>query len=228
MLSKSGIYKITNLETNEIYVGSSVNIERRWGDHKTRMKKKEGKEYNKELYVALRKYGIENFSIEIIEECPKELFIEKESFWIKKLDTINNGYNGYGLQKHHKAKVTKKDVIEIRTRYQNKEKKAEVFSDYKNYLSKSGFNKIWLGVNWGSIMPEVFTEEIKEFHKKNSGNDGEKNGMARLTEKEIKEIKKAKQKKEDKDKVYENYKKKITIKSFLNIWYGYTWKHIIV
>ena len=45
MLSKSGIYKITNLETNEIYVGSSVNIERRWGDHKTRMKKKEGRAF---------------------------------------------------------------------------------------------------------------------------------------------------------------------------------------
>ena len=44
------------------------------------------------LWLIL-KYGTDNFSIELIEECPDEAADVVESYWIYKLDTINNGYN---------------------------------------------------------------------------------------------------------------------------------------
>jgi group I intron endonuclease len=62
-----GIYKITNLINNQCYIGKTNNFERRKKDH-FRLAFTEGhKEYNKTLYRAIRKYGQENFSFDIIE-----------------------------------------------------------------------------------------------------------------------------------------------------------------
>lgn len=46
----------------------------------------------------MRKYGIENFIIELIEECKNEDLDEKEKYYIKKFhsflgDEFCNGYN---------------------------------------------------------------------------------------------------------------------------------------
>ena len=82
------IYVITNLINGMQYVGQTVNkLERRIGHHK---------KYN-ESYLgdAIRKYGWENFKVDILEECtaPEELD-EREIFWIKQLNCkIPNGYN---------------------------------------------------------------------------------------------------------------------------------------
>ena len=64
-----GIYKITNLINNKVYIGQSVNIQQRFKKHKTKYKDISNEESNKILYKAMRKYGLENFSFEIIEEC---------------------------------------------------------------------------------------------------------------------------------------------------------------
>lgn len=52
----------------------------------------------------MKKYGIENFEIECIEECPNELLNEKEIYYINYYNTYNNGYNaskgGSGHQKY--------------------------------------------------------------------------------------------------------------------------------
>jgi len=45
------------------------------------------------LYKAFNKYGIENFSIAKIEECPDEALFEREKYWIKELNTYHFGYN---------------------------------------------------------------------------------------------------------------------------------------
>lgn len=45
------------------------------------------------LYSAIRKYGIENFKIEEIEECSDVIVNEREVYWIEKLQTFKNGYN---------------------------------------------------------------------------------------------------------------------------------------
>lgn len=92
-MNKIGIYKIENLINHKIYIGQSVNIERRWRDEKRCAFIKEDKSYNYPLSRAFRKYGINNFSFEIIEECSKEELNNKERFWINYYNSFFQGYN---------------------------------------------------------------------------------------------------------------------------------------
>lgn len=88
-----GIYKITNLINNKMYIGQSVHIEQRWKDHKVRAYYEDCEEYERPLYRAMRKYGLDNFSFEIIEECEIQALNEREQYWIQFYDTFKNGYN---------------------------------------------------------------------------------------------------------------------------------------
>lgn len=228
MTDKCGVYKITNTITNQSYIGSSKHINARWNIHKNRYKQKTNKEYNKDLYVAMRQYGIENFEMKILEECNPEIRLEREAYYIHKFNTIAEGYNGYGLNKHRNSKLTIDDIKNIRIRYNNLERKQDVYKDYCDLINPTGFNKIWNGYTWKDVMPEVFSEENKLFHKNNTSNKGEKNGTSKLTDDDVISIRTRKKNKEDKVKVYEDYKDLLTFRSFKNIWNGSNWKHIIV
>ena len=91
--TKCGIYKITNLESGEIYIGQAKNIRKRWFDH---CKCGVGIDTpnNNKLYDAMRKYGLENFSFEVLEECDPEDLNEKERFYISVYKSVDFGYNG--------------------------------------------------------------------------------------------------------------------------------------
>lgn len=41
----------------------------------------------------MNKYGISNFTFEIIEECDKQSLNEREIYWIEYYDSFHNGYN---------------------------------------------------------------------------------------------------------------------------------------
>ena len=88
-----GIYKITNKINGKSYIGLSGDILVRWNEHKSHYKI-----IDNVLYRAMRKYGIENFVFEILENCPKHKLGEREKFYIKKYRTYVgfedcNGYN---------------------------------------------------------------------------------------------------------------------------------------
>lgn len=85
-----GIYKIENQVNQKVYIGQSTNISTRWRRHRS-----EANNLNNSypLYCAMRKYGLENFSFEIIEECSKEDLDSRERYWIKEFDSYYNGYN---------------------------------------------------------------------------------------------------------------------------------------
>ena len=86
-----GIYKITNLITEQCYIGQSVNIQQRMKQHCKCGLGIEASSTNK-LYNSMQKDGVWNFSFELLEECPRELLNQKEAFWI---DTYSS--NIYGL-----------------------------------------------------------------------------------------------------------------------------------
>lgn len=88
------IYKITNLQNNKVYIGqTSTTLERRFRQHQVAAFTLNLKY---PLYSAMRKYGIENFKIELIEEVTPEQLDEREQFYIKQYESfvsLNKGYN---------------------------------------------------------------------------------------------------------------------------------------
>ena len=48
---------------------------------------------NRPLYQAFKKYGIDNFQVEKIEECKAEALEEREKYWIEYYGSFKNGYN---------------------------------------------------------------------------------------------------------------------------------------
>lgn len=101
------IYSVTNTLNNKVYVGQSIDVERRWKQHKY------GKG-NLILRNAIKKHGIDNFKFEILEKIDvsnktknqlSQLLIDLEQKWldIKKPFLKENGYN---IQKTSKPNLT--------------------------------------------------------------------------------------------------------------------------
>lgn len=91
---KSGVYTITNIINNKIYVGSCIsNTNQRLSNHKNELKR--GIHNNKYLQRSFNKYGIDNFKFEILEYHDKEYCISMEQYWINMLNVCNKklGYN---------------------------------------------------------------------------------------------------------------------------------------
>ena len=112
-----GIYKFENLINGQIYIGQSIDIERRYRDHINRSLKQSQTEKNSALHKAIRKYGIDNFSFTIIEECNANELNEKEIFWIKYYNSYNNGYNNTtgGNQQEASKKFDENFILTIKT-----------------------------------------------------------------------------------------------------------------
>ena len=87
-----GIYRITNLKTNEAYIGKSTNIKTRWQNHCKTAIGLDGMARTK-IHSAMKEYGIDNFSFEVLEKCTKETYSEREKYWINFYETNIYGYN---------------------------------------------------------------------------------------------------------------------------------------
>lgn len=85
------IYKIYNTINNNIYIGETVqSIHKRWLAHK---RSAEDPNITGHLQLAIRKYGIDKFHIEMVEECPDESRFEREKYWIAYYNSYYDGYN---------------------------------------------------------------------------------------------------------------------------------------
>lgn len=89
---KTGIYKITNLENGMCYVGQSVDIAERWKQHIKRGIGADTPTRNK-LYPAMLKVGVENFTFELLEECPILKLDEREQYWQEVFHAKDFGYS---------------------------------------------------------------------------------------------------------------------------------------
>lgn len=88
-----GIYKITDQITKEAYVGQSVSIQTRWKDHiKSGIGAVKASASN-QLYAAIKRDGIENFTFELLEACPREELNVKEKYFIGLYQTDVYGLN---------------------------------------------------------------------------------------------------------------------------------------
>ena len=88
-----GIYKIENLITGKIYIGSSLNIEKRFLRHKNELIKK--RHVNIHLQREFNKYGIECLIFKILEECNKERLKEIEQLYLDNIFSDTNHYLYY-------------------------------------------------------------------------------------------------------------------------------------
>lgn len=85
---KSGIYKIVNNVNGHIYIGSAVDLDGRKRTHLNRLRG--NYHHSKIMQRAWLKYGEVNFSFLLIELCDKDKLIEREQYWIDKLNPIYN------------------------------------------------------------------------------------------------------------------------------------------
>lgn len=87
--NKSGIYRFTNILTGDCYIGSSVNMSTRFYDHFNlkQVEKNKGKSI---FYWAILKYGLENFTLEILENCSQDELLIREQYY---LDLLKPAYN---------------------------------------------------------------------------------------------------------------------------------------
>ena len=89
---KSGIYKITNINNQMVYIGQAASIGSRWKTHVKRGLKAEEGTSNR-LYTALWEEGIENFTFQVVEFCDRKNLTEREKFYISMYQSKEYGYN---------------------------------------------------------------------------------------------------------------------------------------
>lgn len=141
-----GIYKITNLLNNKVYIGQSRNISERWRSHRT---KYQTQDYP--LYRAIRKYGIDNFSFEVIEECEIDKLNDREIYWIAYYNA-NNKNNGYNLTEGGSSvsplKLTQEDVLQIikylSTTVISQQDLAQMFNVSQRTISSINTGETWI------------------------------------------------------------------------------------
>lgn len=107
-----GIYTITNLINNKVYVGQATDIYDRWKEHLRALRGTY--HFNNHLQWAWNKYKEDSFKFDIIEQCDKNELNDKEIYWITKYDSYHNGYNqttgGDGMRGFTHSEETKAKI----------------------------------------------------------------------------------------------------------------------
>lgn len=230
-----GIYLITNLINQKVYIGQSVDIHRRYAEHlrsgqPEKYAIKNERDINTPIHKAMQKYGIDNFSLTILEECNKEELNEKEKHWIKKYQS-NNKEKGYNLTKggqesiglsgenHSQAKLTQNEVNEIKKLLRETNKTmTEIMQIYK--VSKSTICLINTGKTWKD------DNETYPLRKTYTGLQGSKNPKSKYTEDQVMEMRKKYASGVSKKEIIQEYENIASAQSVRNILEGRTYKHL--
>lgn len=96
--NKSGVYRWVNLLTGKSYIGSSVNLTKRFYDYYNLRHLEARKNYSV-IYSSLFKNGYSNFKLEILEYCDSSIVRDRENYYIERLNPefniLNNAGSGY-------------------------------------------------------------------------------------------------------------------------------------
>ena len=224
-----GVYKIENKINGKVYVGQSTNVYRRFSEHKYKAENS-----RIPLDVAIKKYGFENFSFCVLEECDKDSLNEKESFWIGYFQSDVFGYNcnkGGDFQSlgedNGRSKLTDEVVREIRLAYRNCERSRDAYDRIaKGIISYPYFLSVWEGHFWTHVMPEVYTKENREYYMKKTS-QGEKSAFSKMTDDEVLVCRK-RYVFETAKEIYEDVKPDVKFSSFQCILWGRYYSHLPV
>lgn len=85
---KSGIYKILNLKNNNFYIGSSIDLRKRFSEHRRSLNK--NKHHSYYLQSAWNKYGENNFEFIILEFVSRNRLKKREQYYLDKLFPVYN------------------------------------------------------------------------------------------------------------------------------------------
>jgi len=166
---KTGIYRIINKETGESYVGSAVNLSRRFKTYYSPCSRKEVLSRSKShILSALQKYGLSSFSLEILDYCDSSDLINREQYYI---DLLKPQYNilkiaGSSIGKLHsdetKIKISKtlmgRHFSEVTKQKMSESRRGKILSEQtKNILRERWKDR----VNPGSKL-EVLNVETNE------------------------------------------------------------------
>ena len=139
----SGIYKITNTITGDFYIGSSKDVKQRWASHKRPSVWKNCP--NSQMYIDMRKYGVEKFVFEVLEVVePEELKIAEQQF-IEKLKPTYNNYNANGLDIERYKETHKESQKEYQKTEKGKESHRKASNKYDSQLCFYNDETITLG-----------------------------------------------------------------------------------
>ena len=227
-----GIYCITNKINNKIYIGQSNSVFTRWGEHA----KIAYDDNNRKslIHKAIKKYGIEFFTFEILELCEIGKLNELETYYIESFK--EQGFNLYNLTKggegntmwgenNPRTTLTNKEVYDIRERYKNKENKKDVYEIYKNKITFNGFHCIWYGTSRKNIHMDVYTEENKYIHRRKNIKSKDLFKNSNITKEDVKRIRDLRQSGYCPSEVYEEYQW-MNRNTFNDIWYMRTFTNI--
>ena len=188
----NSVYCFTNQINGKKYIGSTIqNVEVRYRQHIYNSTHENTHQYNYPLYQAIRKYGIENFTFEVIyqSECTEEEIRAIEANYIHQYNTISpNGYNQTddtqhpinAIESYEKIRKTKREKAKRVALVDNDNQILQIFRsivdcaeekkiDEKKIAaccrgerkSTQGCRFFWLDENDNLIIPEYKRDEYK-------------------------------------------------------------------
>ena len=129
------VYKVTNKVNGKVYIGiTSKGISARWKEHLYSAER----ECPFKLHRAIRKYGKENFSIELIDFCNSwDELTEKEQYYIAQYDSMNDE-KGYNMTEGGDGTFGRMHSEETKEKIRQKSLGREVTEATRLKLSESG------------------------------------------------------------------------------------------
>lgn len=91
----SGIYAIRNIRNGKLWVGQTINLRKRWRQHKTDLRLGQSSPH---LQAAWGEYGEPSFEFSTIELCPVEQLDFRENYWIEFHRSYDRSY-GYNIER---------------------------------------------------------------------------------------------------------------------------------
>lgn len=136
-----GIYKIENLVNGKVYIGQTVNSEKREIKHKTELKN--NVHHNLHLQRSYNKFGAESFKFIIIEICEESKLDEREIYWLNFYGGINSDRNynigeikGGRISQEVKDKISLKNKGQKRTEETKRKMRKPKSEEHRAHMGK--------------------------------------------------------------------------------------------